>query len=46
MLLLSQSWKGGRSSLRSWSLVDGDLGWENIPMSVRNPTRMASGIGW
>ena len=43
MLLLSRSWKGG--SLRSWSLADGDLGWENMPISVRNPTKMASGVG-
>ena len=35
-------WKGG--SWRSWSFADDDLGWENIPISVRNPTRVASGV--
>ena len=42
ILLLSRSWKGG--SWRSWSFADDDLGWENIPISVRNPTRVASGV--
>ena len=32
-------------SLRSWGLVVGDLGWENLPTSVRNRTRMALGVG-
>ena len=28
----------------SWSLMGGDLGWENIPTSGKNPTRMTSGV--
>ena len=39
IMLLSQSWKDG--SWNNWSLMDDDLGWENIPISVRNRSTAA-----